>query len=68
MLYAQLIIQDVLALKLNKILTFIIYIMKNQGLKNLVQRSNLLKVNDDFIILSEHNNAYLRGGGDGGCE
>jgi hypothetical protein len=42
--------------------------MKNQGLKNLVQRSNLLKVNDDFIILSEHNNAYLRGGGDGGCE
>ncbi len=41
--------------------------MKNQSLKNLVKKSNLLSIKDDFIILSDKNNGNLRGGDNVGC-
>ncbi len=36
--------------------------MKNQKLKNLVKKSNLLEIKDDFIVINQLE--IIRGGGD----
>jgi hypothetical protein len=41
--------------------------MKNQNLKNLVKKSNLSKINEDFVILNNESVGVLRGGDNVGC-
>ena len=42
--------------------------MKNQNLKNLVRKSNLLEQKEDFYIMESSQSHALRGGGDGVCD
>ena len=42
--------------------------MKNQKLKNLVKKSNLLEQTEDFSVIGNIHSQALKGGGDGICD
>ncbi len=42
--------------------------MKNQKLRNLVKKSNLMEQAEDFSVISNIHSQVLKGGGNGACD